>query len=766
MVIHGLGGIGKTALILKYAEEYQSSYRWIHFIPSSTPEAMIIGLLKLADELDIARLEKVDERLQMLKVQLEKIENEYLLIFDGVDSPETFLEIQKRLPNRGKCILVTSRLEEDLGRLGFNKIKLDRFTEQEAVNFLFNASKTDDKEGAKRLAEKLGYLPLALTHAASYIRVQGCSIEKYLKQFEKYGVTLFEDKYLRLTKEEKTVLTTWQITMDVIERQEESPFAKPLLDFISFLASSNIPYEALKLWSMQGSIDELDFERAIGLLKNYSILDKFNEGYVVHPVVQTVIRHKLIDEKKQECLAQGLKIFNVLGARNDLEQLKNRDLTNAIVVNSETLIGYCELYRCKQGEDFLGILNYLTQCHRHFGKVVQANTHAEKASSLAKEMYPDLQHCLVALSLDNVGLSFRDLGKHEEALKYLNQSLALMKKIFGPEDRHVLTCLEHVGVALEDLGKHEDALKYHMEVLTLRKKTLGEDHPDMAVSLNNVGLSLKALGKHEDALKYQMEALALIKKVFGPEHYQVAASLSNVGLSFGELGKYKQALKYKMESLALMKKLFGPEHPLVAISLNNMGVALEDLGKHEEALKYKMEALALRKKLFGPEHPQVANSLYSAGLTLRELGKYEEALKYTMEALALRKKLLGEDHPEVAASLDNVGLSLGRLGKHEEALKYTMEALVLRKKLLGENHPEVAASLNNVGGTLGDLGKHGEALKYKMEALALMKKLFGPEHPHIAASLYNVGLSLRKLGKHEEALKYLNESLAISKKFL
>ena len=144
-------------------------------------------LLKLANDLHVPKFEKVDERLEALKRTLNRLESEYLLIFDGVDTPDAFDEIQKHLPDRGKCLLVTSRLKEQWERdsLSFESIELNPLTIEEAIEYLLTATGSQDKEAAQHLSETLGRLPLALTHAASYIREQKCTIQDYLRSIQK-----------------------------------------------------------------------------------------------------------------------------------------------------------------------------------------------------------------------------------------------------------------------------------------------------------------------------------------------------------------------------------------------------------------------------------------------------------------------------------------------------------------------------------------------------------------------------------------------------
>ena len=68
------------------------------------------------------------------------------------------------------------------------------------------------------------------------------------------------------------------------------------------------------------------------------------------------------------------------------------------------------------------------------------------------------------------------------------------------------------------LGRHAEALKLREETLALRKAKLGPDHPDTLTSMNNLANSYPALGRHAEALKLHEETLALRKAKLGPDH--------------------------------------------------------------------------------------------------------------------------------------------------------------------------------------------------------------------------------------------------------
>jgi tetratricopeptide (TPR) repeat protein len=68
------------------------------------------------------------------------------------------------------------------------------------------------------------------------------------------------------------------------------------------------------------------------------------------------------------------------------------------------------------------------------------------------------------------------------------------------------------------LGRHADALKLREETLALRKARLGPDHPHTLISMNNLAISYADLGRHADALKLREETLAMMKAKLGPDH--------------------------------------------------------------------------------------------------------------------------------------------------------------------------------------------------------------------------------------------------------
>ena len=314
VAIMGLGGVGKTALSIKYAnvDDYQKSYTSIHFIRAATPLEIAEGFSKLADQWDIPPGEPT-KRLNKLKEKLDQCQKSYLIILDGVDSNRALESLEKHLPERGKCFLLTTRRQAKTRRLKFTPLELSSFNLNEATNYPIQARSHDDKEQAALLAKKFGCLPLALSHAVAYIRMQDISFRKYIELFEANQLELFtsETLYLDEAESQKTLLTTWQTSLDIIERDHQCPLAKEVISFFSFLGQSPIPFDLVKSWAkaIQPSLSEIQLRKALGYLKDYSLINSSqNSCYRIHHLVQEVNRHMLgRAEARTNALFQAIK---------------------------------------------------------------------------------------------------------------------------------------------------------------------------------------------------------------------------------------------------------------------------------------------------------------------------------------------------------------------------------------------------------------------------------------------------------------------------
>jgi hypothetical protein len=119
----------------------------------------------------------IDKAAQAALRHLSEQRSTWLLVYDNVTAPDSIADL---LPSTGARVLITSRFSDWAGCA--EEVNLDVLAPEEAVYFLQKRAVRTDETGATILAEALGYLPLALDHAAAYCRRTGTRFADYAEE--------------------------------------------------------------------------------------------------------------------------------------------------------------------------------------------------------------------------------------------------------------------------------------------------------------------------------------------------------------------------------------------------------------------------------------------------------------------------------------------------------------------------------------------------------------------------------------------------------
>jgi hypothetical protein len=189
--VHGMPGVGKTKLVLRFAQLafLQLLYSHIFWMSAAAPEKLVEGMAKILDIVGHPERTRAEQNAKLTAARLwledsQRFEGvRWLLILDNVDrSALEFLREHLPRTNMRGSILLTTRAADIADALvnvpgGHSTLELRVPDLVDTTNLLFsslgidvNAVTATQKTQAEQLVQNLGFLPLAVVQAASYMR--------------------------------------------------------------------------------------------------------------------------------------------------------------------------------------------------------------------------------------------------------------------------------------------------------------------------------------------------------------------------------------------------------------------------------------------------------------------------------------------------------------------------------------------------------------------------------------------------------------------
>jgi serine/threonine protein kinase/tetratricopeptide (TPR) repeat protein len=335
-------------------------------------------------------------------------------------------------------------------------------------------------------------------------------------------------------------------------------------------------------------------------------------------------------------------------------------------------------------------------------------------------------------------------GNLQTALDYLNRALTVAIQLENDEEKALV--LHFVGVAYRKLNKPDEAMRNLQESLAITRR-LGEKAA-MARSLNEIGQLQYGVGKSDDALKNYEDALKLRRDI--GDKKGIGDTLIDLGNLYDERGDLDQALQRYQESLQIQRDL-GDEFSQ-AICLNNMGSVYFGRGDYQEALTFYQQALQLREKLKVPT--EIAQTVHNLGDTCLRMGQFDQALSQYLRALDLYRGTGSK--PDAAIESHSTAMVFDYQGRYGAALSAEEEAVKVFTSLRDRGF-WLGDILSGYGNTLSLVGQSDEAQKKLDEALGVAREI--KSEPLIAKIMnYQGDLSFYK-GDLESARSQYEQAL-------
>ena len=198
-VIHGMPGVGKSQLSLRYAEKSFEDgwYTHIFWTSATSVDKSTQGFSKVLDLVDHPdrHLEDQSVKLTAARLWLEECCVNWLLIIDNVDrSTLDFLRLH--FPRKGNIIFTTRTVDVAVALVNMTRtpdcmLKLQTLDVGDTTDLLFDDAGIGPEsvtpsllKNAKLLVEAVGRLPLAVVQAASFMKETHTTLDEMLKLYK------------------------------------------------------------------------------------------------------------------------------------------------------------------------------------------------------------------------------------------------------------------------------------------------------------------------------------------------------------------------------------------------------------------------------------------------------------------------------------------------------------------------------------------------------------------------------------------------------
>jgi tetratricopeptide (TPR) repeat protein len=457
LVLHGLGGIGKTQLAIAYAKRHKDDYSGIFWLNIKDEDSLKQSFAKVARQIsrkyplairlrNVDTNENLDEVVDAVKAWLSLPYNtRWLIIYDNYDNPKLpghtdpkTVDIRNFFPESYHgSIIITTRSSQVRNGHSIHIHKLGNM--DDSLEILSNVSRREGLRNGKNflhfgnidltlildpdaitLARELDGLPLALATAGAYLDQVAVSLSDYLRLYKQSWAQLQESSPELDSYEDRTLYSTWQISFDHVKQQND--LSAKLLCFWAYFDSQDLWLELLQHsdsndldWVRELTKDELSFHGAMRVLTNHGLVevDKSSQellesrGYSIHGCVHSWTVHVLNQEWNYDLarIALNSVVLHIPGEQDNRPWLIQRRLLQHAVRCSHIVLN-----GLVPDDGMVGAYFELGYLFNEQNKLALAEQMYERALRGCEKVL-GAEHTSTLDTVHNLGLLYRNQGK-------------------------------------------------------------------------------------------------------------------------------------------------------------------------------------------------------------------------------------------------------------------------------------------------------------------------------------------------------------------
>lgn len=661
-VLAGMGGAGKTTVALELARRAADQMP-VWWVTAASRAAFAAGMRLVAatlgasaDQLDRAWAGTTIGPANLLWTLLDGRHGPWLLVVDNADDPRILVPAGIRVAGytgwvrpAGNGVVVVTTRDAHISTWGSHARvhSVGRLPPADAVRVLFDLTRGrgGTEAAARRLADRLGGLPLALRHAGSYLSSTARAapwpglvrdFAAYASALDDAAVSLLDTLPLGVMEDEREdrhrIARTFELSLDLLT-ERGARYARPLLRLLSCLADAPIPY-----------------------------VDMLAPTHLARSPKFAGVDHDSLARQVQ-----------------DLAELGLVDLHQPDDASGDTLAWTATLH-----------------------PMVRASNAAHPDVRDDPRGYPALATELVwALAGEPDTETDEDPHMWSRWRVLAPHASHLLRQLdfIGELDTETVsqTCRAAMLAArcLFALGLYEQAQDELLAVRDTARRLLGPEHPDVELAARHqLARVLVKRGQSKQAETELRDVLDARRRVFGDDHLSTLATRNQLAWTLHAMGRDNEAEPELLTVLDARLRILGDEHPDTLVTRMDLAEVWHARGRQQQAETGYRTVLEARRRILGEDHPKVLNTRADLARLWHEQGRLEEAEAEYHAVVTARRRILGEDHPNTLTSRHNLASVLNQQGRRHHAEAEYRAVLDARCRVLGEDHPDTLATAN------------------------------------------------------------------------
>ena len=639
-VLVGMRGCGKTQLAAALAKKCEDlNWSLVAWVNAASPESLQSALVELAKRLKIDTSDQPTQE-QIIGRCLDDLRSneasDRLIIFDNV---EDINNLGVLVPSgEGLRVVATTTNKAGWEDQRWNSIKVGVFDREKSIDYLLKVTKSDDRDVADALVERLGCLPLAIAQAAATAHNEHWTLQYYFNCLKEYDLArvihpVQGDSYTQ------GVASALALAVDTAIKHlvRGTPgTARRQLGGLAVLAESGVPTRWLDpLTDPRNEAELLEADRDVANDAHLTLAELIDRSLVqqttdkratmLHRLQAQAFRESWTAHERTDAFESAAEL---LGSVN-IDRFRADD-SDARFQETHDLIDNLCSFGARDGFRYL-------QDYRHIQHITNALCHAFDYA--------------------------RDLGLVPEVFA-LKESVYTLHKQVG-DSREILSLRAQLAYAHMYMSEYRTAIDLYEQVLSTREQILEPHHRDILSTRNDLAYAYYWEGDTGKAIDLFEQVLDDRTRILSSDHEDTLMIGSYLALAYADDGQLERAIALGEQVVKDRDRVVKPDHKHTLVTRNNLADAYKSAGRLTDAIKMYEYVLEARIRTLGSTHHHTRITRNDLAQTYEQAGDLPKAISMYENLHNDYIRIYGADHEKTIEVRDRLEAAKRKLEQQE-----------------------------------------------------------------------------------------------------